>query len=661
MHVTLPDGKRLDVPDHATPKDVAQAIGPGLAKAALGATVNGQLSDLLTELPDGAQVSILTKRDDDVIRLMRHTLAHVMAQAVIEYFVAQGHSREAIKMGIGPVIENGFYYDFEVPRALTPEDLTEIEARMRNILQAKLPLRKYELPRHEALERYRQIGDPYKVELIEDLPEGVALTFYEQGGEQGFTDLCRGPHVPNTGDIPPHFKLMSVAGAYWRGDESRPMLQRIYGVAFRTKEELEHYLWQLEEAKKRDHRKLGRELQLFTFSEDVGSGIPLFLPRGEIIRHEMERFVRELQTRFGYEHVWTGHLAKETLYKKSGHLDNYADSMFPAMEDEGVRMRLKPMNCPSHMTLFKAGLHSYRDLPLRYAEFATLYRYEKSGELNGLTRVRSLTQDDCHIFCTESQIREEFALALRLIREVLDTYAFNDYSVRLSLRGEEGKYVDDDVKWQKATQALRDALDAEGVPYQEASGEAAFYGPTADFMARDVLGREWQLSTIQVDFIQPERIGCEYIGEDGERHTPVVLHRAVTGSTERFMGVIIEHFAGDFPLWLAPEQVRIVPIADRHVPYAQQVRDRLKDARLRVSVDDRSERMNAKVRDAELLKVPYIVIVGDKEMSADAVSFRSRKEAEQNGVPLNAFVAHLQGAVKARLLEVVPLELTVAS
>ena len=664
MFVTLPDGNRLDVPDHATPQDVAQAIGPGLAKAALGAEVNGLLSDLFTEVPEGAQVSILTKRDDAALRLMRHTLAHVMAQAVIDYFVSQGHQRSEIKMGVGPVIENGFYYDFDVPRPLTPEDLGAIENRMREIIKANLPLRRFELPREEALERYREIGDPYKLELIQDLPAEVPLSFYEQGGadsQGGFTDLCRGPHVPRTGDIPPHFRLMNVAGAYWRGDETRPMLQRIYGVAFRTKEELEHYLWQIEEAKKRDHRKLGKELGLFTFSEDIGSGIPLFLPRGEIVRHEMERYVRELQTRYGYQHVWTGHLVKESLYKKSGHLDNYVESMFPPMDDEGVRMRLKPMNCPSHMTLFNAQLHSYRELPVRYAEFATLYRYEKSGELNGLTRVRSLTQDDCHIFCTEEQIGEEFARALRLIREVLDTYHFGEYAVRLSLRGEGGKYVDDNEKWAKATQALRDALDREGVPYTEALGEAAFYGPKADFMAKDVLGREWQLSTIQVDFIQPARLGCEYVGEDGERHTPVVLHRAVTGSTERFMGVIIEHFAGDFPLWLAPEQVRVVPIADRHIGYAESVKARLEAAHLRAEVDARSERMNAKIRDAELYKVPYIVVVGDKEAEAGNVSFRSRLEEDANGVPVDAFVAHLEENVEKRRLEVKPLELPVSA
>ena len=655
MHVVLPDGKPLELPPHATGADVAGAIGPGLAKAALGIQVDGRLSDLLSEVPDGAHVSILTRKDPAVVDLMRHTLAHVMAQAVTEYFVQQGYDASTVRMGVGPVIEDGFYYDFDLPRTLTPDDLEAIEQIMRRIVGDDLPLRKYALPREDALERFRRRGDPYKVELIEDLPKGEAITFYEQGGEEGFTDLCRGPHVPRTGAIPQHFKLMSVAGAYWRGDERRPMLQRIYGVAFQSKEELEHHLWLLEEARKRDHRKLGRELGLFTFSEDIGAGLPIFFPRGEIVRFEMERYVRDLQTRYGYQHVWTGHMVRESLYARSGHLENYADVMYPAMEDEEVRMRLKPMNCPSHMTLFNAGHHSYRELPLRYAEFATLYRYEKSGQLSGLTRVRSLTQDDCHIFCTEEQVQEEFALALRLIREVLSTYQMTDYRVQLSLRGEEGKYVDDDEKWVKATEALRRALDSEQVPYEEAYGEAAFYGPKADFMAKDALGREWQLSTIQVDFIQPARLGCSFIGEDGDKHTPVVIHRAVTGSTERFMGVMLEHFAGDLPLWLAPEHVRLVPIADRHLAYAAQVRQALLDAGLRAEIDDRSERMNAKVRDAELLKVPYIAIVGDQEVEAGAVSFRSRKEDNRNGVPLDAFVAHLVDAVRARSAEIGPL------
>jgi len=455
-----------------------------------------------------------------------------------------------------------------------------------------------------------------------------------------FTDLCRGPHVDSTKQINPQaIKLMSVAGAYWRGDEKRPMLQRIYGTAWLTPDELKDYLWRQEEAKKRDHRKLGKELGLFHFSEDVGPGLPLFTPKGEMLRYLMEAYVREVQTRYGYDHVWTGHIVKEDLYKRSGHYDNYKDVMFPPMTDENITFRLKPMNCPSHMTLFKEmGLHSYRELPMRFAEFATLYRYEKTGELTGLTRVRSLTQDDCHIFCTPEQVGSEFKLALDLIREVLNTYNFTNYRVRLSLRGKGGKYVQDDEKWTKAEEALRAAMDASGLDYFEAAGEAAFYGPKADFIARDVLGRDWQLSTIQVDFIQPARLGCSYIGEDGQEHTPVVLHRAVTGSTERFLGVLIEHYAGAFPVWLSPVQAVLIPIADRHLEYAHKVADELKSKGIRVQVDDRSERMNSKIRDAQQQKIPYMLVVGDKEMEAGQVALRLRNGENPGPVALEAFM-----------------------
>jgi len=439
---------------------------------------------------------------------------------------------------------------------------------------------------------------------------------------------------------PDSIKLMNVAGAYWRGDEKRPMLQRIYGTAWYSHKELEDYLWRLEEAKKRDHRRLGKDLGLFYFSDDVGPGLPLFTPRGEMLRHLMESYVRDLQTSYGYSHVWTGHVVKEDLYRRSGHYDNYKDAMFPPMVDENITFRLKPMNCPSHMTLFnEMGRHSYRELPLRFAEFATLYRYEKTGELNGLTRVRSLTQDDCHTFCTPDQIESEFLRSLNLIREVLNRYKFSDYRVRLSLRGKAGKYVQDDEKWTRAESALRSAMDRAGLDYFEAEGEAAFYGPKADFLARDVLGRDWQLSTIQVDFIQPARLGCSYIGEDGQEHVPVVLHRAVTGTTERFLGVIIEHFGGAFPVWLAPVQAMLIPIADRHVEYARQVAEQLKAAGLRVEIDERGDRMNAKIRDAQNQKIPYMLVVGDKEAEAGAVALRLRNGENPGPVPVADFIA----------------------
>lgn len=581
------------------------------------------------------------KYEESLLYRIRHSAAHIMAQAVLEKFPTG-------KIAIGPAIEDGFYYDFDLPRPLTPEDLEGIEKRMREIIKSNVPFERRVISAEEA--RHIFADQPYKLELIQGLEQGG---FDEDGNpitekpeislysHSTFTDLCRGPHVETTGMIDPgSIKLMNVAGAYWRGDEKRPMLQRIYGTAWQSPKELEEYLWRLEEAKKRDHRRLGKDLGLFYFSDDVGPGLPLFTPRGEMLRHLMESYVRDLQTSYGYSHVWTGHVVKEDLYRRSGHYDNYKDSMFPPMVDENIAFRLKPMNCPSHMTLYnEMGRHSYRELPLRFAEFATLYRYEKTGELNGLTRVRSLTQDDCHTFCTPDQIESEFLRSLNLIREVLNRYKFSDYRVRLSLRGKGGKYVQDDEKWTKAENALRSAMDRAGLEYFEAEGEAAFYGPKADFLARDVLGRDWQLSTIQVDFIQPARLGCTYIGEDGQEHVPVVLHRAVTGTTERFLGVIIEHFGGAFPVWLAPVQAMIIPIADRHVEYARKVAEQLKAAGLRVEIDERGDRMNAKIRDAQNQKIPYMLVVGDKEAETGAVALRLRNGENPGPIPVADFIA----------------------
>jgi threonyl-tRNA synthetase len=539
---------------------------------------------------------------------------------------------------------------------LTPEDLEKIEKRMREIIAGHHKFEKKVISADEARQIFQD--QPYKLELIEGLEKGATdeygnplptkpeISIYK---DDTFVDLCRGPHVENTAEINPDaVKLMNVAGAYWRGDEHNPMLQRIYGTAWHNPQELEEYLWKLEEARKRDHRKLGKELGLFYFSEDIGPGLPLFTPKGEMLRHLMENYVREAQTRYGYQHVWTGHLVKEELYHRSGHYENYKDSMFPPMVDENVAYRLKPMNCPSHMTLYKEmGIHSYRDLPLRFAEFATLYRYEKTGELTGLTRVRALTQDDAHIFVTPEQIESEFSRTLQLVREILDRYRFTDYRVRLSLRGEGGKYVKDEEKWTKAEHALRSALDANHVEYFEATGEAAFYGPKADFLARDVLGREWQLSTIQVDFIQPARLGLTYVGEDGQEHTPVLLHRAIMGSTERFMATIIEQFAGAFPVWLSPVQAEIIPIADRHQEYARQVAKQLQAAGIRIEVDDRSERMNAKIRDAQKQKIPYMLVVGDKEVENGQVALRLRSGENPGPMSVDAFLEKARQDIEA--------------
>jgi threonyl-tRNA synthetase len=585
------------------------------------------------------QVAPASAEEDRLYR-KRHSAAHILAQAVLELF-------PEAKLGIGPPIDTGFYYDFLLPPGHpTPEELERIEARMREVVAADVEFREWQVPKEEARRLFA--AQPFKLELIDSFAgETVGLARHD-----AFTDLCAGRHVRRSSEVGEAFKLMNVAGAYWRGDEHNPMLTRIYGALFETRRELEGYLKRLEEARQRDHRRLGRELGLFTFADDVGPGIPLLLPKGEVVKHVWEEFIRELQTQYGYQHVWTGNIVKEELYRKSGHLEAYADVMFPPMVDEdGQVFRLKPMNCPSHMALYNTQLHSYRELPVRYAEFATLYRYERSGQLSGLTRVRALTQDDCHIFCTPEQVEEEFGRALALIREALRVFGITEYRVRLSLRGEDdgGKYIGDPEQWAAATAALRAALDAHGVEYFAAEGEAAIYGPKADFIAQDVLGRDWQISTIQVDFVQPARLGCEYVAEDGSRRTPVVLHRAVTGSFERFFALLIEHYNGAFPLWLAPVQAVVIPIADRHNEFAASVARRLRAARLRVEVDTRSERMNAKIRDAQLQKVPYMLVVGDREVEADAVNVRLRSGESLGAMSVDAVRSRLLDEVSRRV------------
>ncbi|RDI94825.1 threonine--tRNA ligase [Meiothermus sp. QL-1] len=653
MNAVLPDGRMLELSPGATALDVARSVGPGLAKAAVGAIVNGELYDLLKPLPNGASVRILTEKDPEFAQLFRHTLAHVMAQAVRELYAERGHRPEEVRLAIGPVIENGFYYDLEAPTPVREEDLPLIEEKMRRILAADLPLRRFVLPRAEALKRYQGI-DPYKTELIEELPEDEEISFYQQGSEEyGFTDLCRGPHVPSTGRIPPHFKLTGIAGAYWRGDSSRPMLQRIYGIAFRTKEELEHYLWQQEEAKKRDHRKLGRELELFLLDPMVGKGLPIWLPKGNVLREQLIAFMREEQVRRGYHLVATPHIGSIELYKTSGHFPYYAESQFPLMDlaerNEHEQYLLKPMNCPHHIRIYAHKPRSYRELPLRLAEFGTVYRYELSGELNGLTRVRGFTQDDAHIFCTPEQVKGEFLGVLELVLKVFSTLGLTHYRARVGVR-EPGsdKYVGREEVWQQAEGQIIEACEEAGLAYTVEPGDAAFYGPKLDFVVRDVLGREWQLGTIQVDYNLPERFQLTYTGPDGAEHRPVMIHRAPFGSLERFIGILIEHFGGDFPLWLAPVQAVVVPIADRHHPYALQVAEVLRQAGFRVEVDTRSERMNAKVRDAELQKIPLILVVGDKEVETGTVNLRERHVATQRVLGLEALVEEMRARLEAR-------------
>jgi threonyl-tRNA synthetase len=633
--VKLPDGKQLQIEPGEKARDVAEKIGKRLAREAVVAKLDGELIDLDAPLNGGGDFQVVTIDSSEGLEVLRHSTAHAMAQAIVELYPES-------KLTIGPPIENGFFYDIEVAGRITDEDLSRIEERMREIVALDLPIVREEVSKAEAEALYAD--NPYKTEIIEGLEDGE-ISVYKQGD---FFDLCSGPHVPSTGRLGA-FKLQNIAGAYWRGDEKNPMLTRVYGTAWPTQKELKAYLRRLEEAKARDHRKIGKDLDLFTFSPDTGAGIPLFLPKGEMMRHLMEDYVREVQTRHGYEHVWTGHLVNEILFAKSGHLEHYRESMFPPMIDGETRYRLKPMNCPSHMTLYNSRSHSYRDLPLRYAEFATLYRYEKSGELTGLTRVRSLTQDDAHVFCTEDQIQDEFARALEIVREVLDTYGFADYHVQLSLRDQDvAKYVADDAKWSRAEKELREALDTAAIAYDEEAGEAAFYGPKADFIASDVLGREWQLSTIQIDFIQPARLGCEYIGEDGKAHTPVLLHRAVTGSTERFLAVLIEHYAGAFPVWLSPVQAVVIPVADRHLDYARGVQVQLAGKDLRVEVDDSQNSMQKKIRDNSRQKIPYLLIVGDREAEHGSVNVRRRGEKQQEEMALGDFAEAISGEVSSR-------------
>ncbi len=649
MKVRLPDGKELELPEGATARDVAEALGGRWPKEAVGALVDGELYDLFKPLPEGAEVRLLTKKDPEYQYLFRHTLAHVLAQAVREFFAKKGYPPESVKLGVGPVIEHGFYYDIDAPEPISDADLPEIEKIMQDILRRDLPLRRYELPREEAIRRYEGV-DPYKVELIQDIPEGEPISFYEQ---EGFSDLCRGPHVPRTGMIPPHFKLTHVAGAYFKGDASRPQMQRVYGVAFRSKEELKDYLWRLEEAKKRDHRKLGRELELFLIDPMVGKGLVLWLPKGNVVREELIAFMREEQKKRGYQLVTTPHIGSLELYKTSGHYPYYAESQFPPMQlEENEAYLLKPMNCPHHVRIYASKKRSYKELPLRLAEFGTVYRYEQSGELHGLTRVRGFTQDDAHIFCTPEQVKDEFKRVIELTLHVFDTLGLTDFRARIGTRDPNSdKYVGDDARWALAERQIQEAASEMGLDYTVEEGDAAFYGPKLDFVVKDALGREWQLGTIQVDYNLPERFDIAYIGPDGQPHRPVMIHRAPFGSIERFMGILIEHFAGEFPLWLAPVQVAIVPITDRHHAYAEQVQDRLAAAGLRAEVDKRPERMQAKIRDWEKQKVPVILVVGDREAEEGTVAVRDRRRRERRTAPLEELIAELVQRVRERRLE----------
>jgi threonyl-tRNA synthetase len=563
------------------------------------------------------------------LQRMRHSAAHVMAEAVQSIF-------PDARFAIGPAIEDGFYYDMELPRALTPDDFPLIEQRMAESIAKNYPFIQSKWPREKALAHFKDRNQPYKIEIIENLPD-AEVGIYQQGP---FLDLCRGPHVENTGQIGP-FKLMRVAGAYWRGDEHRPMLQRLYGTAWFSQEDLDQYLWRLEEAKKRDHRKIGKDLELFMISDEVGAGLPLWLPKGAIVRRLLEDYIVGVEREQGYQHVYTPNLGKLDLYKTSKHWYHYRDTMYPPMQMEsGEELILRPMNCPHHFEIYKSKMRSYRELPVRIAELGTMYRLEKSGELSGLSRVRAMTLNDAHIFCTPEQMLPEFKRVVQLIQDVYKVMGFEQYSYRLSLHDpkDKEKFVDNDAMWQQSEGALRQALNELGLDYYEGIGEAAFYGPKLDVQVANVLGKDETISTVQLDFAQPENFQLEYIGEDGQAHRPVIIHRGIISTMERFMAFLIENYAGNFPVWLAPVQAMVIPIADRHLGYAQEVAAKLRAAGLRVEVDSRGERMNAKVRDAQLQKIPYMLVVGDREAADGAVSLRLRSNENIGAVPLEVFL-----------------------
>ncbi|MES0855264.1 threonine--tRNA ligase [Geobacillus sp. G4] len=640
IRITFPDGAEKEFPKGTTTEDIAASISPGLKKKAIAGKLNGRFVDLRTPLHEDGELVIITQDMPEALDILRHSTAHLMAQAIKRMY---GN----VKLGVGPVIENGFYYDIDMEHKLTPDDLPKIEAEMRKIVKENLDIVRKEVSREEAIRLYEEIGDELKLELIADIPEGEPISIYEQGE---FFDLCRGVHVPSTGKIK-EFKLLSISGAYWRGDSNNKMLQRIYGTAFFKKEDLDRYLRLLEEAKERDHRKLGKELELFTTSQQVGQGLPLWLPKGATIRRIIERYIVDKEVALGYDHVYTPVLGSVELYKTSGHWDHYKENMFPPMEMDNEELVLRPMNCPHHMMIYKSKLHSYRELPIRIAELGTMHRYEMSGALTGLQRVRGMTLNDAHIFVRPDQIKDEFKRVVNLILEVYKDFGIEEYSFRLSYRDphDKEKYYDDDEMWEKAQRMLREAMDELGLDYYEAEGEAAFYGPKLDVQVRTALGKDETLSTVQLDFLLPERFDLTYIGEDGKPHRPVVIHRGVVSTMERFVAFLIEEYKGAFPTWLAPVQVKVIPVSpEAHLDYAYDVQRTLKERGFRVEVDERDEKIGYKIREAQMQKIPYMLVVGDKEVSERAVNVRRYGEKESRTMGLDEFMALLADDVRKK-------------
>ncbi len=638
IQITLPDGSIRKYAQGTTPMQIAQSISEGLARNVLCAKVNDTVVDASTPLQEDCTLKLLTWNDDEAKQTFWHSSAHLMAEALEALY-------PGVKFGVGPALENGgFYYDVDLGgREFSQEQFKLLEDKMLECAKKNSEYKRIPMSKKEAIEYFTQKGDEYKLDLLENLEDGK-ITFYTQGN---FTDLCRGPHIPNTSAIKA-VKILSISGAYWKGDEKNKQLTRIYGITFPKKSELDEYLTQLEEAKKRDHRKIGKEMELFTFSDYVGGGLPLWLPRGFKLRQNLIDFMTKQLYEGGYQLVATPHIAKTDLYKISGHLEKYGADSFQPIDSPGDTFFLKPMNCPHHIEIYKNKPRSYKELPLRIAEFGTVYRYEQSGELNGLTRVRGFTQDDAHIFCTEEQVKDEFIAVVKLVQKVLNKLDFKDYTAQISLRDKvnKEKYIGTDEQWNKAEQAIIDAVATVDMKTVTEYGEAAFYGPKLDFMVKDAIGRKWQLGTIQVDYQLPQRFELEYVASDGSKKRPVMLHRAPFGSLERFIGVLIEHCAGDFPLWLAPEQVTLLPISEKFEPYTLQVQKQLQQSGIHTITDLRNEKIGKKIRDAELQKIPYMLVIGEKEANENLVSVRKRKEGDLGMYSVQEFIQRIQQEIK---------------
>jgi len=641
IRITLPDGSTQEQPEGISILEVASSIGPRLAEATVSAMVNDTPRDIRETLSEDCSLTLITTGQPQALETVRHTTTHIMAQAVKRLF-------PDAKLGIGPAIEDGFYYDFDLEQTLSEEDFERIRAEMISIIEADLPIERKVLAKGDAVALLKEQGETYKIELVNEL-EDEEISFFGQGD---FIDLCRGPHLRSTGQVKADaMQLLTVSGAYWRGDESRPMLQRIYGTVWEKKKDLEDYLWRREEAGRRDHRKIGKDLDLFSIHEEGGAGLVCFHPKGARLKRLIEEFWYAEHDRGGYEIVSTPHIGKAQLWSISGHLDFYREGMYSPMDIDGVDYYIKPMNCPYHILIYNTKVYSYREMPLRWAEMGTVYRYERSGTLHGLLRVRGFTIDDAHIICRPDRVDEELRRVYAFSMNMLEAFGFKEFDIYLSTRPHEGKAVGEPERWQQAEAALRAALDERGLPYSVDEGGGAFYGPKIDIKVKDLLGRSWQCSTIQFDFNLPERFDMTYVGEDGEKHKPFMVHRALLGSLERFMGCLIEHYAGAFPAWLAPMQVTLIPIADRHVEYARQVHDQLREVGIRAAVDASSERMNAKIRNAQLQKVPYMLVIGDREQEAGEVALRLRDGTDLGAKPVAEVVSMIQRIIEEKSLE----------